>query len=383
MLTIASGLIGCTSGGNDSAKTTPGDDQTSEPSNEDQLAESMLLLLSDFPTGWAEEPESDEDSPFDDCTPDTPAGRMGRAATGSFSSGGSDSISQSLATFETPDQANAAEDDRSSIGDCLVEVVEAGRLDDQEAAYSDASFSPLSFPAHGDRTDAYRLKVHVAARGETGFGSEADVYIDVVNVLIDRVGFAVQAQSVFSPFDSDELDGYVSLVESRVRERLAASGSKADDEQGSPEDIPVAAPTASPTVAEQPSIGDKVEASGGISLIVYSYDAPVTSANEFSRPDPGNIFAAIDVEMCTGANPPESASVNPFDFRLQMPDNSRLEPGISAKEPELNSTNLLANDCVRGWVTFEVPEGVAPQFVVYEGYDADFDPLIIKWSIGP
>ena len=32
-----------------------------DSANENALAESMLLMLSDFPTGWAEEPDDDDD----------------------------------------------------------------------------------------------------------------------------------------------------------------------------------------------------------------------------------------------------------------------------------------------------------------------------------
>ncbi|MEX2158412.1 MAG: DUF4352 domain-containing protein [Dehalococcoidia bacterium] len=350
-------------------------------SSEDELARSMLLTLSDFPTGWAEEPDDSEESPFDECDPGPAQGRTGHAETGDFSSDGTASISESLSTFSTADETRSALDQISSKADCFVAVVDDGKLDDDEATYSDASFSRLSFPEHGNRTEAYRISIHAKAKNETGFGSEGDIYVDLVNVTVDRVGFTVLASNVLSPFDSDDLDDYVSIAEARVSETLSRMGSSTPVQNTPVRVGATAQPSATATAVQEPHVGEAQETSSGNTMRIYAYEAPVPSTNEFLAPDPGNVFAAIDVEGCTSSSPSASMSVNPFEFRLQLPDNTRIEPTFSGREPALNGTNLLANDCVRGFVTFEIPEGTTPSYVVYEGYDEDFDPLILKWKV--
>lgn len=61
-------------------------------------------------------------------------------------------------------------------------------------------------------------------------------------------------------------------------------------------------------------------------------------------------------------------SINPFQFSLQMPDNTRIEPTLLASpEPALPAANLSAGECVRGKLGFEVPQGQIPNFVLQEG----------------
>ncbi len=138
-------------------------------------------------------------------------------------------------------------------------------------------------------------------------------------------------------------------------------------------------PSPTPPRASSLSVGDTGLAGLGNMLTVHAYETGVT--DEFFEPDPGNEFVAIDVEGCTRNDLEEPASLNPFDFQLQMPPNTRLVADIGIKEPVLNATTLFAGDCVRGWVTFQVPQGITPQFIIFETFDADFNPVQIKWTV--
>jgi hypothetical protein len=106
---------------------------------------------------------------------------------------------------------------------------------------------------------------------------------------------------------------------------------------------------------------------------VYSYTFPAQSSNEFWTPSPGSQYAAIDVEGCAGPREvtgPEGNTLmgfHSFIFALQMPDNTRITPTVPAVEPVLPAVNLPAGECVRGMVTFEVPQGQTPIYVVEEG----------------
>ena len=83
----------------------------------------------------------------------------------------------------------------------------------------------------------------------------------------------------------------------------------------------------------------------------------------------------METELCAG---PQGAgiSANPFYFQLQMGDNSRINATVPVKDPALNATTLTApGDCVRGWVSFQVPTGAQIVYVV----DTQSTP-IIKWA---
>jgi hypothetical protein len=116
-------------------------------------------------------------------------------------------------------------------------------------------------------------------------------------------------------------------------------------------------------------------------VTVHAYEQPATGLNQYQNPETaGDEFSAADVELCATGG--QALSANPFNFELQMPYNARRQPSFG-KEPGLNATNLTAGDCVRGWVTFEVPAGVRPSYLVYNvpGLPSSgAQPL--KWAVG-
>ena len=125
------------------------------------------------------------------------------------------------------------------------------------------------------------------------------------------------------------------------------------------------------TTSELPSsfpIGTKVTTSAGNFFTLHGYEQP-TPGDGFWEPDPGNEFAAVDVEFCRGAKPEASylTGIGPSDFELQMGDNTRRTGDISVKEPALHYTEVPSiGDCVRGWITYQVPVGIRPKYLVVE-----------------
>lgn len=141
------------------------------------------------------------------------------------------------------------------------------------------------------------------------------------------------------------------------------------------------APTTAASTNEHAAIGSTITFDSGQTTTIYAIERPVTS--DLWTPDIAtNEFLALDVEECAGPNVPSGTTVsaNPFDFTLLMPDNTRIEPSIGVKEPALHVTDMLTGDCVRGWATFEVPQGQQPTEIRYQGYDWEFDQLIGRWS---
>jgi hypothetical protein len=62
-----------------------------------------------------------------------------------------------------------------------------------------------------------------------------------------------------------------------------------------------------------------------------------------------------------------------------MPDNTRRQM-TSGKQPALNLTTLNPSDCVRGWITYEVPTNQRTTSVVYSPSSAGVTTLL-KWAV--
>ena len=73
-------------------------------------------------------------------------------------------------------------------------------------------------------------------------------------------------------------------------------------------------------------------------------------------------YDAMDVQEC--APPTGTRDVNPGDFALQMSDNTRYTSTLAIKEPGFHATTLGPNRCLRGWVTFEIPQGQTPALIL-------------------
>lgn len=87
------------------------------------------------------------------------------------------------------------------------------------------------------------------------------------------------------------------------------------------------------------AVGDRVESARGNEATVYSYEQPAAPA------DPSGIVFIM----------------NPFDWVLEMPDNTRQQASYGgAAEPQLEGGDVYQGDCIRGFVSFDVPIGVRP-----------------------
>ena len=124
--------------------------------------------------------------------------------------------------------------------------------------------------------------------------------------------------------------------------------------------------TTTTTLPDSFPIGTRVETERGNFFTLHGYEQPIPPA-QFSEPDPGNEYGSADVEFCRGAEVGEDgfqSSIGPGAFELQMGDNTRRTFDLGVKEPALNYTEVPSiGDCVRGWVTYQVPVGIRPKFV--------------------
>jgi hypothetical protein len=163
-----------------------------------------------------------------------------------------------------------------------------------------------------------------------------------------------------------------------------ATTKKVTQAAGSTAGVKRAATSASTPVQDTYAVGDKIEISSGQTAQLYTLERPAQPTNQYIKPRAGNEYASADVEVCAGPNLPadKTTHANPFDFKVVMPDNTRIDPTLGAKEPALHDAQLQTNDCVRGWVTFEVPAGAPIKQVLYNGHTPDFKQIIVKWNVG-
>jgi hypothetical protein len=202
------------------ATAAPTPTQTPTPTvvaNEDGLAASMLLTLADFPTGWSEDKDEEQDEePFDECEELIAQGSTGRAESGSFSRADLPEVSHTVAVFQQAEQARAALAGIEELGNCFVKAINDGKLDDEEATYEDASFRRVSFPVYGDVTEAWRIQARIKLKDPI---TEATLYIDFISVVNGRVAFTIGVADVFTPMDAEELEGFVQKANAKVRQQ--------------------------------------------------------------------------------------------------------------------------------------------------------------------
>lgn len=104
-----------------------------------------------------------------------------------------------------------------------------------------------------------------------------------------------------------------------------------------------------------PGVGG-TDTSGDLSFTVNTFEDPVTDANEFLGPEPGNRFVAVEVTITNMSEDMESFSTLLFaeliDSQNQSWDVSIFglsdRPGLDVEIPPGESR--------RGWIAFEVPE---------------------------
>lgn len=132
-------------------------------------------------------------------------------------------------------------------------------------------------------------------------------------------------------------------------------------------------PTASASIQETiATIGQRATTGAGNVVTVYSYVSPVHGARS---PKAGMIFSAVDIQACAGPHAAPGTSVSRSQFALETPDQIGWASVDPVKTPPLANTTLKPNQCVRGWITFQLPPDEKPRYVVL------LSSNIVKWQI--
>jgi len=129
-------------------------------------------------------------------------------------------------------------------------------------------------------------------------------------------------------------------------------------------------PTTSPvptTPVSDPPLGT-TQAAAGAAVTVFAVDAPSpdTSGDVFKL-KAGYEFADIDVKVCNVGG--TDVVANPGWWTLQMPDDTQAKWDGGGRTPDIGSSSVSNGQCVRGWVTFEIPAGARPSTIIWTATD--------------
>jgi hypothetical protein len=121
----------------------------------------------------------------------------------------------------------------------------------------------------------------------------------------------------------------------------------------------------------------------GVTVTVFAFQQPPTKLEPLSvPPSAGYEPAVIEAEVCAGDS---DTTIRPENFRLLTSENELWNPWDapqSATVPAFPAAGtLLAGDCARGWITFEVPSVATFTDVVFTPDSGADGTGTLLWSI--
>ena len=114
------------------------------------------------------------------------------------------------------------------------------------------------------------------------------------------------------------------------------------------------------------------------SVTVYGYTQPVTSQDVTLKPGAGKEFGAADVQVCAGSFGSQDGP-DLHNFSLVFTGSIQVSPTTGdVRTPSLGEVHSIGvNQCVAGYVPFEVARGVRPTSVQYQALSS------YRWTIPP
>jgi hypothetical protein len=99
------------------------------------------------------------------------------------------------------------------------------------------------------------------------------------------------------------------------------------------------------------------------------FQAAVYAVDASAPPVAGKTVLAIDAEECQqdGAPADRLQPAQPNDFHLALADGGDVAPSDATHADAFAVTQLKAGQCVRGWISYELPAGASAERVVFKG----------------
>jgi hypothetical protein len=132
--------------------------------------------------------------------------------------------------------------------------------------------------------------------------------------------------------------------------------------------------------------------SGISSATVFSYTPNAQSTMpQYDTPSAGYTYGVVDAQECAGPGGAGSGA-DAYDFSILLSNGSTASsptyltgvPTNLPSESELGSGNtaLTQGQCDRGWVVFNIPDGVTATYVEFTGNTAGDNPnSTAKWTV--
>ena len=140
--------------------------------------------------------------------------------------------------------------------------------------------------------------------------------------------------------------------------------------------VPVQSKLPKAPVDEQ--VGQPARTAQGNVITVYQIQSPAAYA------EAGYVIAAVDVGVCAASTTVVTqspgvtvrAGISPQFFSVQLGDGTLQEAQFpSVKPPALPEQLLDPGQCVRGWVTFHIPEQQKVKYVLFRSLS------VFRWTV--
>lgn len=127
--------------------------------------------------------------------------------------------------------------------------------------------------------------------------------------------------------------------------------------------------------AESSNPADRAQTTADGVLTVRAFELPATMLVPGTKVKPGSTFAAAGIEACPRPGTETAAlKVDRQRFSLEIAGGTRVPASAVGKNPVLAAT-APPGRCIQGYVSFEIPQGRAAAFLLYDGVP----PL--RWSL--
>ena len=119
------------------------------------------------------------------------------------------------------------------------------------------------------------------------------------------------------------------------------------------------------TAGQPLNVSGALGTAGLSTVTAYSVVYPVDDSNGQPDPAAGKEYAAADIQVCAGPSGYQHGpTVLAFSLLLQGGQSAYIAPTAFPKQPDLASfPSIGANQCVRGFLTFEIVRGATPTMV--------------------
>jgi hypothetical protein len=208
------------SAGNADATTATVETTSISDARAKELATSMLLRLSDFPTGWRAQPSEDEEgcAGLEDVTERFDA--LGKADSDDFVQGEATQAASGAGLFgdekTAMDALNYVEEtiQGEEFRDCLNDFLREQA--DEDVTFDEVQVGQVSFPSYGDRSSAW--EVVIPAKSEE---LSLTVYIDAVYIVRSSAVSFLLFSDFLTPFDEQLRTDLAGVVAKRMDEAVS------------------------------------------------------------------------------------------------------------------------------------------------------------------